>query len=77
MLRIKQLLYDEGFTIAGAKKRLESELSGKSPTPQSAAAASVEESHKEKKEDSATLQEIREQLRGILTLLERNDTSLT
>jgi len=26
VLRIKQLLYDEGFTIAGAKKRLEGEL---------------------------------------------------
>ena len=25
VLRIKQLLYDEGFTIAGAKKRLESD----------------------------------------------------
>ena len=78
VLRIKQLLYDEGFTIAGAKKRLETELSGKSPTPQSAAAASVEANHEEKKEeDTATLREIREQLRGILTLLERNDTSLS
>ena len=27
ILRIKQLLYSEGFTIAGAKKRLEIELS--------------------------------------------------
>ncbi len=26
ILRIKQLLYSEGFTIAGAKKRLEAEL---------------------------------------------------
>ena len=26
VLRIKQLLYEEGFTIAGAKKRLEAEL---------------------------------------------------
>ncbi|HEY2323442.1 MAG TPA: MerR family transcriptional regulator, partial [Thermoanaerobaculia bacterium] len=26
ILRIKQLLYSEGFTIAGAKKKLESEL---------------------------------------------------
>ncbi|HUP45287.1 MAG TPA: MerR family transcriptional regulator [Thermoanaerobaculia bacterium] len=28
ILRIKQLLYAEGFTIAGAKKKLEEELSG-------------------------------------------------
>lgn len=33
VLRIKQLLYDEGFTIAGAKKRLEIELGGRTPTP--------------------------------------------
>jgi len=30
--RIKRLLYDEGYTIAGAKKRLESEGSGKQET---------------------------------------------
>ena len=29
VLRIKQLLYEEGFTIAGAKKRLEAEMSGR------------------------------------------------
>src|SRR6266498_1040488 len=34
VLRIKQLLYEEGFTIAGAKKRLESELQGRVDTPQ-------------------------------------------
>src|ERR1700752_2939380 len=33
VLRIKQLLYDEGFTIAGAKKRLETELAGRQETP--------------------------------------------
>ena len=37
VLRIKQLLYDEGFTIAGAKKRLETEMAGKGPTPHAAA----------------------------------------
>ena len=29
--RIKELLYDEGFTIAGAKKRLEAELAAGGP----------------------------------------------
>ncbi len=33
VLRIKQLLYEEGFTIAGAKKRLEAELGGRGTTP--------------------------------------------
>src|SRR5512147_2826177 len=32
VLRIKQLLYDEGFTIAGAKKRLETEATA-APRP--------------------------------------------
>src|SRR5436853_5082955 len=36
VLRIKQLLYDEGFTIAGAKKRLETEMQGRTETPQPA-----------------------------------------
>src|SRR6202035_1860643 len=29
--RIKQLLYDEGYTIAGAKKKLEGELAARTP----------------------------------------------
>ena len=29
VLRIKQLLYEEGYTIAGAKKKLDAELSGR------------------------------------------------
>src|SRR6476620_7188259 len=33
ILRIKQLLYSEGFTIAGAKKKLEAELAGGTPEP--------------------------------------------
>jgi DNA-binding transcriptional MerR regulator len=31
ILRIKQLLYSEGFTIAGAKKKLETEMEGGAP----------------------------------------------
>src|SRR5690242_1148395 len=31
ILRIKQLLYSEGFTIAGAKKKLEGELASPEP----------------------------------------------
>ncbi len=33
VLRIKQLLYEEGFTIAGAKKRLEAEMTGRTDAP--------------------------------------------
>src|SRR6267142_6418432 len=42
ILRIKQLLYSEGFTIAGAKKKLEAEMAdGASPAPQPAAEAAA------------------------------------
>src|SRR4026209_689253 len=37
VLRIKQLLYEAGFTIAGAKKRLEQERSARGATPQAMA----------------------------------------
>jgi DNA-binding transcriptional MerR regulator len=33
ILRIKQLLYEERFTVAGAKKRLSEELAGAAPKP--------------------------------------------
>jgi DNA-binding transcriptional MerR regulator len=68
VLRIKQLLYDEGFTIAGAKKRLESEMAGRpvTPVPQAAAAGGGDERGR------AALKEVREQLREILTLLDRD-----
>ena len=79
VLRIKQLLYEEGFTIAGAKKRLEMEMAGRTPTPSSAppggnggdgaAASGAGASDATKK----ALHEIRDQLREILTLLDRND----
>ena len=82
VLRIKQLLYEEGFTIAGAKKRLEMEMAGRAPTPSSAppggnggdgaaAGGGVAGGDQTKK----ALHEIRDQLREILTLLERNDRS--
>ncbi len=82
VLRIKQLLYEEGFTIAGAKKRLEAEMSGRTttphntpantppaantPTPEPARAASDDHGR-------AIMAEVREQLREILTLLNRSD----
>jgi DNA-binding transcriptional MerR regulator len=88
VLRIKQLLYDEGFTIAGAKKRLETEATGRVDTPSSAAAAAVATGADPAAgtpgnggvapghdDGRSALQQVREQLREILTLLERNDRS--
>jgi DNA-binding transcriptional MerR regulator len=77
ILRIKQLLYEEGFTIAGAKKRLEAELTGKGDTPSSmaaAAAAAASDGEEAAVDPTRTaLREIREQLRDLLTLLDRSD----
>ena len=73
VLRIKQLLYEEGFTIAGAKKRLEAELAGRTPTPNSMAAAAAESEGAVEDPTRKALEEVRTQLREILTLLERND----
>jgi DNA-binding transcriptional MerR regulator len=77
VLRIKQLLYEEGFTIAGAKKRLESELAGRPETPAPAAtpepgATATPDPGDERRHSALT--QVREQLREILTLLSSNDT---
>jgi DNA-binding transcriptional MerR regulator len=74
VLRIKQLLYEEGFTIAGAKKRLEAEMAGRVETPIPAAdGPSVSPPDPGGADRVAALRQVREQLREILTLLERND----
>ena len=60
ILRIKQLLYSEGFTIAGAKKKLETEDAPETPVATAAAPGEV----------SKALLEVKKELRGILELLE-------
>src|SRR6188768_2269263 len=57
VLRIKQLLYEEGFTIAGAKKRLEAELSGRPETPQPAGDAAPGDEDRSR----AALKQVKEQ----------------
>jgi DNA-binding transcriptional MerR regulator len=82
VLRIKQLLYEEGFTIAGAKKRLEAELGGRVSTPSTMASlpetevTTVEPGEPPEAADDAAravLLEVRDHLRGILTLLDKGD----
>src|SRR5256885_12728715 len=59
ILRIKQLLYSEGFTIAGAKKKLETEMSAPAaPAAAAPAAAKID------------LGDVKKELRAILALLE-------
>ena len=71
VLRIKELLYQEGFTIAGAKKRLETEMGGKGATPSSQAAAAAPADDQSR----TALRQVRDQLREILTLLDGNGKS--
>lgn len=56
ILRIKQLLYSEGFTIAGAKKKLESESDVPPPAPA--------------KDVSKALRQVKEELTAILRILD-------
>jgi DNA-binding transcriptional MerR regulator len=77
VLRIKQLLYEEGFTIAGAKKKLEAEMAGRAvtPVPAGESTPSAPTPDPASSERVNALRQVREQLREILTLLERNDRS--
>lgn len=73
LLRIKQLLYEEGFTIAGARKRL-----GAVSVPK-AAPSKVRSHPARRKPDSGTapagkpdrLNKVKSELENILTLLDR------
>ncbi len=65
LLRIKKLLYEEGFTIAGARKQLNAEKA--SPAPPSRAP----EPKKEDVPPSERLKKAKAELENILTLLDR------
>jgi DNA-binding transcriptional MerR regulator len=71
VLRIKQLLYEEGFTIAGAKKRLESEASGRAATPDPVANEGAPSAPAADERTRAVLLEVKDQLGEILTLLDK------
>ena len=66
VMRIKQLLYSEGFTIAGAKKKLETELAaGEEPPPAQAATAPADS------DLSRALSNVKKELSSILRMLEK------
>jgi DNA-binding transcriptional MerR regulator len=73
ILRIKQLLYSEGFTIAGAKKKLETELAdpGSAAAPSEPAHA-IPPAPKKKSADVTTkaLLSVKKELAEILRILE-------
>lgn len=72
VLRIKELLYDEGFTIAGAKKKLEGD--GEAPAAPRAAARRVEGERPPRKgkrsaKQKDILESVRQELRSLLDML--------
>lgn len=72
ILRIKELLYRDGFTIAGAKKKLEQEMTEGAAPPQPAAepTVTVAESGPPKKALQKALGETRRELAAILEMLD-------
>jgi len=85
--RIKELLYEEGFTIAGAKKRLEGELKSGKPLSGGAKAAKDEapattkakagdEVPPEMAVDPATAKELAELRKGVEKALKETDAIL-
>ena len=71
ILRIKSLLYEEGFTIAGAKKKLEQEMKddGKGQTPVTRPVADAD--------NGGSIRRIESGLKEILQILDSNDRKLT
>ena len=68
VLRIKQLLYSEGFTIAGAKKKLEADQT--EGTPVSAKPAEARVTKKKSSDTTKALHRVRDELRAILAMLD-------
>ena len=61
ILRIKELLYHEGYTIAGAQKKLSDELAG------------PKEITEKKTTVQSRLKDVETELRNLLTILESDD----
>ena len=68
LLRIRKLLYEEGFTIAGARKRLESGEDGPEASPEVPPEARPEQGAVPAAD---RLQKVKLELENILTLLNR------
>ncbi len=68
LLRIRKLLYEEGFTIAGARKRLSSGEGDPEPAPEIPAERKPDE---KAAPASDNLKKVKIELENILTLLDR------
>lgn len=70
VMRIRELLYGEGFTIAGAKKKLEAELLAPEPAPPEAESQD-QPSGEARASLRGAISEVREELGQILQILKR------
>ena len=71
VLRIKRLLYDEGFTIAGARRHLREQNGASDSDSISSSAAQAEGACAAQLLSRKMLLDLRDSLRAFLTLLER------
>ncbi|MBF8304935.1 MAG: transcriptional regulator, MerR family [Acidobacteria bacterium] len=70
ILEIKRLLYDEGFTIAGARSRLQN-AEKPAESPRAAASAAQQKKLPYAPSSGAVLQRVRRELNEILTILNK------
>jgi len=66
VLRIKELLYEEGYTIAGARRKLEEEAARGAAKPAAVRSADEREALKDFK---GTVRKVRSELRELLDML--------
>jgi DNA-binding transcriptional MerR regulator len=71
VLKIKRLLYDEGFTIAGARRFLRDSQNGSAEAMESLAGAAASNEAHTTQLSRKLLLDLRDTLRSFLTLLER------
>ena len=72
LLTIRKLLYEEGYTIAGARKQLSrGTRGGQSPAPAAGQTPAVPAPKPAPAAPAQRLNQVREELENILTLLER------
>ena len=71
VLRIKRLLYQDGFTIAGAKRQIRESLAGHRPAPEPEAAPPAAAAAPAAGPDPRAVRQLRAELQEILDLLGR------
>jgi DNA-binding transcriptional MerR regulator len=73
LLRIRKLLYEEGYTIAGARKQLGTGIPSDSPAAErpGGARTRAKSPGRDSKPAGKPLEKVREELQNILTLLDR------